>query len=76
MILCSCAVLTDKELARVVAAMFAEDPQTVVTPGSVFHRLGKRIVCGGCGPLVVEAIAQAVAAHQQSQPQTAPRSRP
>lgn len=65
MILCSCAVLRDGELKRAIAALFARDPYAVITPGRVYHALGRRLVCHGCMAVVTAAIAAEVAHHQQ-----------
>lgn len=56
MIVCSCAVVTDKDIAAAVAAIYAADAYAVVTPGAVYHALGRRFVCQGCRPLVVASI--------------------
>ncbi|MBK0398247.1 (2Fe-2S)-binding protein [Limibaculum sp. M0105] len=53
MIVCSCAVITDKDIRSAVEWMRAADPQAVVTPGKVYRALGKRPVCGGCVPLFI-----------------------
>jgi hypothetical protein len=33
--------------------MRASDPQTVITPGKIYHALGKKPDCGGCMKLFV-----------------------
>lgn len=64
MIVCSCAALSDHEIRRVVAAIFAADPYAVVTPGLVYHRAGRRVRCAACRPLTASVIADAIATSQ------------
>jgi bacterioferritin-associated ferredoxin len=54
MIVCSCNLITDKELAETVGRLVAADALTVLTPLRLFHALGRRPRCGGCLTLVVE----------------------
>lgn len=56
MIICSCAVITDRDIRRAIEWMRAADPYGVVTPGKVYRALGKRPECGGCIPLFVESV--------------------
>lgn len=56
MIVCSCNVLSDKEL-REAASRLRDAPEGgVVTPGAVFRALGCRPRCGGCFNAVVPII--------------------
>ncbi|ANT58935.1 MULTISPECIES: hypothetical protein [Roseobacteraceae] len=52
MILCSCTCLDQRAVQAVVREMLHEDPWTVITPGRVFHRAGRRMECGRCCRLV------------------------
>lgn len=52
MIVCSCNVITDREIAQAVSALRTHDPYVVITPGLVFRQLGKRPQCGSCLGLV------------------------
>ncbi|MDO5621971.1 MAG: (2Fe-2S)-binding protein [Paracoccus sp. (in: a-proteobacteria)] len=36
--------------------MRAADPDTIITPGKIYHALGKRADCGGCMPLFVDCM--------------------
>ncbi|MEM6423100.1 MAG: hypothetical protein AAF698_10945 [Pseudomonadota bacterium] len=56
MILCSCAVLRERELKAVIAEMLASDPYVVVTPGRIYHALDRRLRCFGCLPLITATI--------------------
>lgn len=51
MIVCHCMNITDHDIRAAVDWMRAADPETIVTPGKIYHALGKRADCGGCMPL-------------------------
>ena len=53
MIVCHCNQITDRDIRAAVDWMRASDPATIVTPGKVYHALGKRADCGGCMKLFV-----------------------
>jgi bacterioferritin-associated ferredoxin len=74
LIVCSCNVLTDKELRRAARELQSGPERSVVTPGAVFRALGKRPRCGGCFSTIIPMIheeaadeAAAPAAKQQAQ---------
>lgn len=48
MIVCSCQNISDRDIHAAVDWMRAADPWTIVTPGKVYHALGKSADCGGC----------------------------
>jgi bacterioferritin-associated ferredoxin len=52
MIVCSCAMITSKDVAEAVMALRTADPLVVLTPGLIYRYLGKRPSCGGCMPLI------------------------
>ena len=56
MIVCHCMSITDHEIRAAVDWMRAADPDTVITPGKVYHALGKRADCGGCMPLFLDTM--------------------
>lgn len=56
MIICHCTGITDHQIAAAVDWMRAADPDTVITPGKVYHTLGKRADCGGCMPLFLDTM--------------------
>lgn len=56
MIICSCNVLSDTDMARAADEIRATPGGRIVTPGGVFKRLGCRPQCGNCFPLVVKVI--------------------
>jgi bacterioferritin-associated ferredoxin len=51
MIVCHCMNITDHEIRAAVDWMRASDDETIITPGKIYHALGKRADCGGCMPL-------------------------
>lgn len=57
MIVCSCSLITAKDVADAVAALRTVDPLAAIKPGSLYRRLGIRPPCGGCGRLVKELMA-------------------
>jgi bacterioferritin-associated ferredoxin len=54
MIVCSCTMITSKDIADAVAAIRTAQPFAVLTPGLIYRHLGKRPSCGGCLPLVTK----------------------
>lgn len=51
MMICHCQSITDHDIRAAVDWMRAADPETIITPGKIYHALGKRADCGGCMPL-------------------------
>lgn len=56
MIICHCQSITDHDIRAAVDWMRAADPDTVITPGKIYHALGKRADCGGCMPLFLNTM--------------------
>jgi bacterioferritin-associated ferredoxin len=56
MIVCSCNVVTTRQIKAAVEELVADDPDVVLTPGVVYRALGVRPQCGTCLPQVVEMI--------------------
>jgi bacterioferritin-associated ferredoxin len=56
MIVCHCQSITDHDIRAAVDWMRAADPDTIITPGKIYHALGKRADCGGCIPLFVQTM--------------------
>lgn len=56
MIICSCNVLSDKQLREAAKEMRADPNGKLPTPGAVFRHLGCRPRCGGCFPGVIDII--------------------
>lgn len=51
MIVCHCMGISDRDIRAAVDWMRAADPDTIITPGKIYHALGKRADCGGCMPV-------------------------
>ena len=60
MIVCHCNVISRAEIEVVVDQLLAGDPYAVITPGRVYHRLGKRGRCCNCFPLVVQILVERI----------------
>ena len=58
MIVCHCQTITDHDIRAAVDWMRASDHDTVITPGKIYHALGKRPDCGGCMPLFLDTMRQ------------------
>ncbi|WP_417688090.1 (2Fe-2S)-binding protein [Roseibium sp.] len=68
MIICSCNVLSDKQLRKAAEEMRADPNGKVPTPGAVFRHLGCRPRCGNCFPSVIDVIHDTTADNQDQQP--------
>ncbi|SLN61435.1 BFD-like [2Fe-2S] binding domain protein [Roseovarius albus] len=51
MIICHCQNITDHEINSAIDWMRASDTAALITPGKIYHALGKAADCGGCMPL-------------------------
>ena len=56
MIVCSCQVITDKDIHAAIDWMRSSDPAAIITPGKIYHALGKSMKCGGCVKLFVSTM--------------------
>lgn len=54
MIVCHCTQITDHEIHAAIDWMRASDTDTLITPGKIYHALGKAADCGGCMPLFLD----------------------
>jgi bacterioferritin-associated ferredoxin len=55
MIVCSCTLITSKDIAEAVVSLRSNDPFVVITPALIYRHLGKRPSCGNCLPLIAWA---------------------
>jgi bacterioferritin-associated ferredoxin len=84
MIVCSCNVISRRDIEEAIEDILREDPHAVLTPGLIYHRLGKRGKCGGCFPQVVDILvehgdsvrARLMTDERARQEDDAPQSRP
>lgn len=78
MIVCHCQSISDHDIRAAVDWMRAADPDTIITPGKIYHALGKRADCGGCIPLFVQTMRASegyAVAGAASEPPVLPRLR-
>ncbi len=68
MIVCSCNVITEKEISDVIISFLDEDEWQLVTPGKVYHAMAQRGRCCGCFPGVIDIIVSTTETyHRQKQ---------
>ena len=58
MIVCSCNVITRRDVESVIEEILVADPYAVLTPNLLYHRLGRRGKCCGCFPHVTEILVE------------------
>lgn len=58
MIVCHCQNITDRDIHAAIDWMRASDAKTIITPGRIYHALGKSADCGGCMSLFVATMRQ------------------
>lgn len=56
MIVCSCTVITDRDIESALIEVLNRPNAPIPTPGIVFRHLSKRMNCCGCAPVAVETI--------------------
>jgi bacterioferritin-associated ferredoxin len=58
MIVCSCNIITRRDIERVIERLLGDDPYAVLTPNLIYHQLGKRGRCCGCFPQVSRILVE------------------
>jgi bacterioferritin-associated ferredoxin len=48
--------ISDDQIHNAIDWMRAADPGTIISPGKIYHALGKSADCGGCMPLFLETM--------------------
>jgi bacterioferritin-associated ferredoxin len=56
MIVCSCNVISDSDIERVLIDIFSKPDAPIPTPGLVYRELSKRMNCCTCAPIAVTVI--------------------
>ena len=56
MIVCSCLGISDRDIHAAIDWMRASDARAIITPGKIYHALGKAADCGGCMPLFLQTM--------------------
>jgi bacterioferritin-associated ferredoxin len=60
LIICSCNVITDRDIDVAVSEIMSTGPGLLPTPGVVFRHLNKKMNCCRCAPIAVSAIYAAM----------------
>ena len=60
MIVCSCQVISDKDIEEALVAILRESDAPLPTPGVVYRHLAKKMVCCSCSPLAVRTIYETI----------------
>jgi bacterioferritin-associated ferredoxin len=58
MIVCSCNIITRRDVESVIEEILSEDLYAVLTPNLLYHRLGRRGKCCGCFPHVTSILVE------------------
>ncbi|WP_230801580.1 (2Fe-2S)-binding protein [Seohaeicola saemankumensis] len=58
MIVCHCQSISENDINAAIDWMRASDPETLITPGKIYHELGKAADCGSCMPLFLSTMRQ------------------
>jgi hypothetical protein len=61
MIVCSCTVISDRDIEAALLEILNRPDAPIPTPGVVYRHLQKRMNCCGCAPLAVQTIYDKVA---------------
>jgi bacterioferritin-associated ferredoxin len=56
MIVCSCTVISDRDIEGALLEILSAPNAPIPTPGIVYRHLSKRMNCCSCAPLAVETI--------------------
>jgi hypothetical protein len=59
-IICSCAVISDRDIDSAVIEIMSVGSALLPTPGVVFRHLNKKMNCCSCAPVAVTAIYAAM----------------
>ncbi|GGB49364.1 (2Fe-2S)-binding protein [Roseibium aquae] len=65
MLVCSCNVISKRDIEEVVRSFLAVDPWQLITPGKVYHALQKRGRCCGCFPNLINIIVAEIENHHR-----------
>jgi hypothetical protein len=55
-IICSCAVVSDRDIEQALIEILSQPMAPLPTPGVVFRHMSKKLDCCGCAPLAVSTI--------------------
>jgi hypothetical protein len=60
MIVCSCAIITDRDIEEALVEIMSLPDAPLPTPGVVYQHLSKKMVCCSCAPLAVSTIYEKI----------------
>jgi len=60
MIVCSCLVITDRDIEEALVEILSQPNAPLPTPGVVYRHLSKKMVCCGCSPVAVSTIYEKI----------------
>lgn len=63
MLVCSCNIITQKEIENAIREMLDVDPWQLIVPAKVLHAMNSRGRCCGCFPNLVETIIRVTEAY-------------
>jgi bacterioferritin-associated ferredoxin len=58
MIVCSCNIITRRDIEALIEEILSDDLYAVLTPNLLYHRLGRRGKCCGCFPHVTRILVE------------------
>ena len=65
MLVCSCNVISRKEIESAIIGILNDDAWQLITPGTVYHALSKRGKCCGCFPNVIDLIIETTKSYHE-----------
>jgi hypothetical protein len=68
MMVCSCNIITDKDIREVIISLLDQDCWQLIVPGKVYHAMQKRGRCCGCFPNVVDIIVKTTEEYHARRP--------
>lgn len=73
MIVCSCNIITSKEIEDVIHDFLVADEWQLITPGKVFQAMSDRGKCCGCFPGVINIIVETTRRYHELMESPAPK---
>ena len=68
MIVCSCNIISKRDIENTIIELLKEDPWRLIVPGVVYQTMNERGKCCGCFPGVVDIIVKTTQKfHEQQQ---------
>lgn len=67
MIVCSCNIISKRDIENTITGLLTEDPWRLIVPGVVYGEMNKLGKCCGCFPNVVDIIVETTKAFHEKQ---------